>query len=235
MRQLLLVGLLVLSTTVARAVPVECNGVLSGSDGNLQGLLATNAGGGCFHQDKIFSNFVYSGAGAAEQPANMVNASHVFQMLPTQDIHGWAITPIGGVWTQAFTFGWTVTICTSAAQGCSDPSQSEMFLYKQQINSGYIPNGSVVLGTVTPNVGAPFVANTNGASTGNETVQLAINPAATQLSAVAAFNGVGGLASLEMDVVQRDRITGTEVPEPATMAFIGSGLLLVGFARRLRR
>jgi hypothetical protein len=229
MRKLLLIVLLVFGTTAAQAVPADCLAVL-GTTGTLSSLLSLSSEG-CFHQDKIFSNFTYTGAGATQQPASMVNVSHVFQVLPTQDIHGWLIAPVSGQWTTAFNFGWTVTICTTLAQGCSDPNPfANMVAYKQQINSGVIPNGSIVTSVNTPNVGSPFTVTTSGASAGNETVQVAINPAATQMTSMASFNGVGNLASLEQDVVQS-----TAIPEPATMALIGSGLLLVGFARRRMR
>jgi hypothetical protein len=232
MRKLLLIAFLVLSSTAAYAVPVECLAVLGGSGGNLQSLLNTNPGGGCFHQDKIFSNFVYSGAGATQQPASQVNAGHVFQVLTNQDIHGFVIAPVSGQWTMPLNFGFTVTVCTSGAQGCSDPNPfAQIFLVKQQTNTGVTPNGSVFSTLWTPNVGAPFTTTTTGASTAAETTQAGVNPAATQLTALGTYTPNGGnLLSVELDVVEN-----TAIPEPATMALIGSGLLLVGFARRRLR
>lgn len=86
----LLITLLACTATAAYAVPVDCIDTLSASP-TLAALIATNAGGGCFHQDKIFSDFVYTGLGATEQPADQVAATHVFQQA-VQEIHGFLQT-----------------------------------------------------------------------------------------------------------------------------------------------
>src|SRR5688572_14389598 len=130
MRKLLLIAFLVLGTTTAFAVPVDCLAALGGLQGQLSALTSLGPDG-CFHQDKIFYNFTYTGAGATQHPASSVNASHVFQVLPDQAIHGWLIAPVAGQWTQAFTWGFNVRVCSPPPNNCggAEVSTATMFLF----------------------------------------------------------------------------------------------------------
>lgn len=221
MSKFLLSACFLTATSTVFAAPVDCLAILAPVGANtMQTLLNTNAGGGCYHQDKIFSNFVYTGSNV---PADQIDATHQY-FVGAQPIHGFVFGSTGG-FTSAFTIGYTVNICQSSLQGCAEPNAlARLIAFKGQINSGMIPNGSVFSGTVSP--GGPFTLS--GASTTTEGTQLATG-AVTAATVSGSFNGVGNLASVELDFFQ------TTVPEPTTAALIASGLFGLGFARHRSR
>ncbi len=164
-------------TSTAQAAPGPC---LSAT--TLAALIALNVTGGCQSQDKIFSNFSYSGS----DPASAINASLIFQPGPnTQDIHGWSFTNgnTAGKWLNGFTLGFTITV----APGFPNVS---IIASKDQINSGLtgITNGTSV--TDTQSIGTLTV---NGLSTANETMQLAYGPVTTVTTSSVATIPPGSL------------------------------------------
>ena len=71
----------------AHAVPVECT-----SMNTLDQFISQNAGGGCFVQDKLFTDFSYSGGGSVT--ASDVDVATAFGI--GTDIHGFTLTPEPG-------------------------------------------------------------------------------------------------------------------------------------------
>jgi hypothetical protein len=218
LQKIILAAIFLVPATLAHAGPVDCLSILQPSGSNTMAtLLGTNATGGCYHENKIFSDFVYAPGDVA---ADQVFATHQFN-FGVQRFHGFVFEAAGGFITP-FTIGYTVTICDSIAQGCLAPNPNVFIVaFKGQINSGLVPNESIFSGTITP--GGPFAMA--GISTGTEGSQVSTGLVKTA-TVEGTFNGSGDLASVELDFFQ------TTVPEPTTLALIGSGLLCIGFLRR---
>jgi uncharacterized repeat protein (TIGR01451 family) len=137
-----------------QAVPIDCS---DPSLTTLDDLIVQSASGGCFSQDKLFTNFAYTGS----DPTSLIAAQVIFQTgVNGQDIHGWTFAKLSGAWITGFTLSYTVSVfppnplVTIAAS-------------KDQIDTGLIPNGTSL--TDTQSVG---VLNLNGLSTANETGQM---------------------------------------------------------------
>lgn len=203
----------------------------------LQDLITDSASGGCQHQDKIFSNFVYNGTGA--QAAGNVDVTHTFSGTPGAfDIHGWLFS-LPGSWTSGFTLSYTVTIdpnCASLADtGCNsgnpalafDSSHQVMYLSSLQENSGATPNGTGITDTTT--VGNLSV---NGLTPGNESTQLGYAAVTTiNTSDVFTVSQAGDqLANYQDQFFEKNNA----VPEPATLALCGGALVLLGFFKKHR-
>src|SRR4026207_770913 len=105
-----------LAAASARAVPVACE-----HQTTLAALMSLNASGGCFVQDKLFTNFAYSLGG---NDAALVNATLVFQLVPGQDVHGWTFAH-QGAWTSGFTLSYTVAVEPPNPAGAIHPPQDQ--------------------------------------------------------------------------------------------------------------
>ena len=129
-------------------------------DTNLAALIALGAAG-CTSQDKTFSSFSY--AGAVGDPATTILAHLIFQAA-AQDIHGWSFTDANGTtnaWVSGFSLGYTITVTPPAGL-------TTIVASKDQIDSGFIPNGTVMTDTQSAPAG---LLVTNGTSTAAETFQ----------------------------------------------------------------
>jgi len=168
---------------------------------------------GCDSQDKTFSNFSYTPSNAAADPATAINALLIFQ-AGVQDIHGWTFTHAAPVtqWLSPFTLAYTIAV--------TQPNPLTLIIAsKDQINTGNIPNGTVM--TDTQSIG---LLVTNGLVAANETLQLNYaGVALVNTSSVATIPAGSQLNSYEQNWVES---TGTipGIPEPATLLLLGSGL-----------
>lgn len=208
--------LVVVSASPAEAVPVDCTTLST-----LQSYIDQNAGGGCFVQDKLFSNFTYTGGGPVT--AALVDVDATFNVLPGQDIHGFVFTPLtsvgaNGVWTSNFTLGYTMAVIP--------PSSFLIVAAKEQINTGVGGTNVTAQSTKTPGgvINVAGLVNPPG-----ESVSIALIPPSALLTSFTnvTFGAGGILASLEEDYTQ------AVIPEPTTLVLLGSGLIGVG--TRLRR
>ena len=218
-RALVYIGLLALFGAIAaQASPIDCASLTT-----LNQLIAANAGGGCYSQDKIFSNFDYSGAGSLTNPASTVRLTLVFQPGPgNQDVRGWSFNPTTA-WGASFTLAYDVTVCTSVAQGCVQPSIGGAINGSlDQMNTGRTPNGTVM--TDTQSVGNMTLF---GTSVLNETAQLNFSPVlSVHTSSTSTFSGGSLMSSYEQDFFE------TSLPEPATYFMLAGGLMLLGLASK---
>jgi uncharacterized repeat protein (TIGR01451 family) len=122
-----------LATASAQAVPVPCP-----QQTTLAALMSLNASGGCFVQDKLFTNFAYSLGG---NDAALVSATLVFHLVPGQDVHGWTFAH-QGAWTSGFTLSYTVDV--------NPPNPAvAITASKDQIDTGLVPDGTSVSDTQT--------------------------------------------------------------------------------------
>jgi hypothetical protein len=187
------------------AVPVDC-----ASLSTLQSYIA--APDGCFLQDKLFTGFAYSGGGATT--ASQIAVHPVFSTVPGQDIHGFTFAPVSGagVWTTGFTLGYTIQV--------SPPSTTTAIIgAKLQINTGILPNGTTATSSKTNGI-------VQTALFGNETT-LNMFPGVPSIGSLTTVSIPTGsfLISLEESYVQGSPSSQVPVPEPATLALVGSGLL----------
>lgn len=220
MKRLLAVAALAVAGSIGLvAAPVACP-----EHTTLGALISLNGGGadsGCQAQDKIFNNFAYTGGG--DILASDVFAHLIFQAGPnTQDIHGWDFTPVGGPWTEDFTLAYDISVA---------PGNELLAIVaaKDQINTGFVPNGVVVTDVQTPNTGGAYTIITRGQA-GQETSQVAVANATSirTVSSITFANSSDLLASYEQTWFQ------SQIPEPFSMSLIGGGLLLIGL-RRFRK
>ena len=148
---LLAVALSLLSVPPVHGVPVPCQDAST-----LAELLLTNVGGGCFVQDKLFSNFSYS-LGPAD--AALVTATLVYQPGPGgPDVHGWTFAR-EGAWTSGFTLAYTVSV-DPGAEGVTITAS------KDQINTGLVPSATSATDTQSATV-----LTLDGSSLASETAQ----------------------------------------------------------------
>jgi hypothetical protein len=211
----------------APLTPADCMAVKT-----LQDLINDNAVGGCQHQDKIFSNFAYSGTGS-EAPG-LVAAVHEFTATPggNTDVHGWSFSVPGG-FTTGFTLSYTVTVDTNCLTDANcgpefgqDTSLHAIFASLDQEQSGITPNNTAVTDTQSGGV-----LQVSGSSSGTETAQTTYSPLLViNTSAVYTTSGTSAMQTFEQNFFEEN----TAIPEPATLALCGGALALVGFLKKRR-
>ncbi len=206
------------SVGIVFAAPIACpaNATLA----TLIALPTTGPNAGCQSQDKIFSSFAYSGGGGVA--ATDVLAGLVLQQAGGTDIHGWVFVPADGTWTTGFTLSYTISVAPG------NPGLV-IFASKDQIDSGFLPNG-IVMTDVQTGVGT---LTTKG-GLGLETTQV-LYPGLTSVTTVATavIPAGNGLLSLEQEWFE-ETVAAT-VPEPAAMFLVGAGLVGLSLLRRHQR
>jgi len=187
------------------------------------------AQGGCEKQDKIFTNWSYTGGGtvtAADVGVNVIFATPASGI----DTHGFTFTandPATGVWTTSFTLGYTISVI--------QPSTFLITGAGDQLFFGSVlpvPNNTsaVITKTPGPTFNLNFTTQTGAATFAG--VQSLTSLAVVTIPVSGPTTGLNFLASLEQSYTQTD--TGI-VPEPATTSLIGGALIGLGFLLRKRR
>jgi hypothetical protein len=217
----------VLFSVGAWAAPTDCMAAVTLAD-----LIASNTSGGCEHQDKIFSNWVWTSTTAAS--SILVDHEFTSTALGANDVHGWQFTDPGG-FTAGFTLSYTVTVVTNCGPPTDNPNcgpetgtstaNQAIHATVDQENSGLTPNGTSIVDTETAGS-----LTLTGASTSTETAQLNYAPLlVVNTSSTYTPNG-GQLQTFEQQFFEEN----TAVPEPATLAICGGALVLLGFFKKRR-
>jgi PEP-CTERM motif len=209
-RFLVLTLIVFAAAAVLPATPVTCP-----TTATLADLIAI---GTCQSQDKIFSAFAYSGGG--DVTANDINANLVLQIGSSQDIHGWSFIPTTG-WDTGFNLSFTIAVAPG------NPGAA-IVASKDQMNSGFVPNGVTIADTQTGVTPSPLMLT--GTATG-ETVFS--NP--YDLQTISTVSAVTIARSANLESYEQDWFEHlSSAPEPAAFFLIGSGLLGLGFLGRRR-
>jgi hypothetical protein len=200
------------------AAPITCP-----DQTTLANLITLSGSGGCQIQDKIFSNFTYSGSTAASD----VGATLVFRPGASSDIHGWVFAPVGGTWVANFMLAYTITVAPGSTGNVS------IVAGKDQMNSGFLPNGVTVQDVQTPGGQPPVTLNLAG-NLGSETAQ-------TTYSSPVSTVGTSSTATIpsgnEIQSYEQDFLESLTVPEPPSLIYglLGGGFMLFGLLRVRRK
>jgi hypothetical protein len=194
---------------------------------NIAALIALGSTG-CQIDDKLYDNFSYTPqAGAPVASLVIANEDENAAVFLT----GWTFTSQTGSFNGNFTLGFTVSVVTTGTGSCA---ACLIVSDTEQILSGTTAPGpqttSVVL---TPGGTVPL----NNVVVGNQTAQTLYSTGITSLTKLATTGGITTatpLVSFESDI--HENMSSSSVPEPATFALLGSGLLgLALIQRRARR
>jgi hypothetical protein len=185
------------------------------------GVLSTYIGNSCTLGDKMFDNFTFSGNVAAS------NVNIDFQMVGTE--FRLILAPVTGAgFFTNLVFTDSITVLPGVAPNIS-PAVYRITAVKDQSNFSLAAGSAGLLQVV--NGGGPTFNLVPGNETGGPTtIAAAISVLTT--STLTGSGGVGlanpGLSSFELGYIQSN----TAVPEPASFALIGLGLLGLGIIRR---
>jgi len=202
----LFAGLLGIASLASAAI-VNCSTIT-----NLSQLTVDNAGvgNGCVDQDKEYTNFVYNPTGGVDPSAVAVGIS--FGTVGTEELHVIAL--------QAGAVGWTSQFVLSYTLEVNDPMR---FINGIELDATFLGAG---LGNVSQSnspAGAvdPIVAVL---ATSGETTH------STSLLNVVVTGSPGAGSSIQQFATTYTQ--GLVIPEPATYALFGAGLLGMAFFRR---
>jgi hypothetical protein len=199
--------LAILATVAALGTPVTCP---TQAATDITVFLAGGANvDGCILGDKLFENFTYTGTGsttaATVQFSNVVAGEYKVTFLPAS----------GAVWTSAINFGFDVTV--------QDPNY-RIGVVNDQMYGGIAGTQAAVQFGINPDGGGFSYLTADNLVAGNQTVQLN-GLSATKVANSAAYNGQDRLYSIEQTFAQ------LYIPEPASFAMLGGGLLILALLR----
>src|ERR1035437_9639074 len=217
-------GNLLASQIPCPTVPTTCD-VLAAATGGSAGGIAN----GCYSQDKLFFNFVYIPTDIAGA-ASTVQAGLIFQTAGALDIHGWNFS--SSSWVQGsggladFTIGYTMEVCPagSACVGAVVPGTLITGANAVYAPVSLFPPGNETVNwsnganaTLTSGSPGPLPANGNISFSG-------VGP----ISVSAVFTGTGAITQTTLRFYET---VPSGIPEPVTMALMGSSLLGLGLLR----
>jgi hypothetical protein len=233
-----IVGLFALSAGNLLASQIACPTAATTFD-----VLATETGGstggsanGCYSQDKLFYNFVYTATGSAGA-ASTVQAGLIFQTAGNLDIHGWNFS--SSTWVQgtggpaAFTIGYMIEVCPALSACASAVVAGTVITGADAVYapvSTFLPGNETVTWSSVPSPTNPTVTLTSGSpgpQPGNGNIGYSgVGP----IGVSAVFTGTGAITQTTLRFYETVPNGGT--PEPVTMALMGSSLLGLGLLRR---
>ncbi len=174
-------------------------------------LEITAAGDQCLDGDKLYSNWTYT-SNLNQVPANEVEVRLFFNVNGVgQDVHYVTLTPLfGGVWFQPFSFGYNIQVY-------NDP-QRYIDRVAFDVNA---PGGGTTASKVLTIGGVPLSPIPGNSS--------------KLVNATSIDVAVSVTPSLQDGVLSvSDNYRQSVIPEPATYALFGGGLLALGFLSRRR-
>ena len=229
-----IVGLFALSAGNLLASQIPCPTAATNFD-VLAAATGGSAGGianGCYSQDKLFFDFVYTPTGSAGV-ASTVQAGLIFQTAGNLDIHGWNFS--SSTWVQGsggpadFTIGYMIEVCPAGSACASAVVPGTIITGADAV---YAPVSTFTAGNETVNwSNGANVTLTSGSpgpqpSNGNINNFSGVGP----IGVSAVFTGTGAITQTTLRFYESVPNGGT--PEPVTMALMGSSLLGLGLLRR---
>jgi len=208
-RNLVLAAAVVFVSATLHAAPATCGAFVTVA------TLTTynnNEEPGCVSGDKIFTNF------DTNLPSTLFLQLIQFEAGPGPDVHGWSLLT-SGLAGGTYNFGYTIAVNLA--------TNPLMRIATAQLDASG-GTGATYTATKSVNSGQYLLTVTNLSGQASTSIL----PLATALTIRDDFTFSGPLTSLVNSFTQTE-IEG--VPEPVTMALVGSGFLALGLFRRFRR
>jgi len=201
------------------------------SSTSLANLIALGSGG-CTIDDKLYSNFSYTGLAGAPV-ASLVNAS-VDENLPTL-LTGFTFTVPGGAFNGNFIIGFSIAVVPGPP--CPLVTCVISSTIEQMLPGTNPPGNQAATITYTGGVGPLTVNNTS--LTGGNLTAVAVVPSLTTLTKTITTAGITSaqpVVSFESDIHQTASQP-SGIPEPGTYSYmlLGLGLSVVGMSGKWRK